>query len=308
MKEYNGIPMDPHMFDSVIGKGRPVQNMPYTWRDVALYAVGVGAHLADKQYVYERCKEGFKALPTFAMIPYINNLTMQTITPIPEGTNEFVRDYMESLLGYMPNGLHMAMDITMHNVIDPYCGKFVVKDRLNNVLDRGEGKGTVADCAMEVYDIAGRPIATLHSYHFNNAFGGFGGEPFKSLKLPYPDREPDYETKEFLPENLACIYRLCGDTYKVHVDLDYAKECGYENTFMMGLCTYGFAVRCIIQQVMPYEPERVKHISAQIRNLCFPGCDVRIQTWKAEEGTLYFKMLDDQDRVLLNNGLLEYEG
>ncbi len=307
MKEYKGVPMDPHMFDHLIGKGRGAQNMPYTWRDVSLYALGVGAHITDELYFYERCKGGMKALPTFALIPYINNLTMNTITPIPEGTNEFVRDHMEQLLGFMPNGLHMAMDIVIDGPIDAYKGTFVVKDRLNNVLDRGEGKGTVADCAMEVWDIAGRHVATLHSYHYNDAFGGFGGEPFQALKLSYPDRKPDYETTEFMVENIAAIYRLCGDTYNVHVDTAYAQSCGYEKTFIMGLCTYGFATRILIQQVMPYQPERVKHISAQIRSLCFPGQDVTVQTWKAEEGTLYFKMTDSDGRLLLGNGLMEYE-
>lgn len=307
MSEYKGVPMDPHMFDHLIGKGRVAQNMEYTWRDVVLYALGVGAHSTDTCYVYERCKGGLKALPTFALIPYINNLTMHPITPIPEGTNEFVRDYMEQLLGFMPNGLHMAMDITLHGPIDPYKGTFVVKDRLNNVLDRGEGKGTVADCAMDVYDIAGNSVATLHSYHFNDAFGGFGGPKFAPLKLAYPDRAPDYEVTEFMVENLACIYRLCGDTYNVHVDMDYAQSCGYERTFMMGLCTYGFGTRMLIQQVIPYQPERVKHVSAQIRSLCYPGQNVTLQAWEPEKGTLYFKLLDEKGRLLLGNGLLEYE-
>lgn len=306
MKEYKGVPMDPHMFDSIIGKGRPAQNMPYTWRDVSLYALGVGAKAADEPYVYERCKGGMKVLPTFQLIPYINNLTMYPLTPIPEGTNEFIRDYMEQLLGYMPNGLHMAMDITIHEPADPYSGTFIVKDRLNNVLDRGEGKGTVTDCAMEVYNIAGRHTATLHSYHFNDAFGGFGGEPFKPLKLAYPDRAPDYETTEHMAENQAAIYRLCGDTYKNHIDTAYTTSRGYERPFMMGLCTYGFATRMIIQQLFPYQPERVTHISAQIRSLCYPDHDVTAQTWLIEPGKVYFKLLDDQGRLLLGNGLLEY--
>lgn len=55
-----------------------------------------------------------------------------------------------------PNRLHMAMDLTIDGPIDA-CGRiFLTEDRVNEVYDRGEGKGVVADCAIEVYERAGR--------------------------------------------------------------------------------------------------------------------------------------------------------
>ena len=151
-------------------------------------------------------------------------------------------------------------------------------------------------------------MATLHSYHYNAPFGGFGGPKFVTPKVPYPDRAPDYETKEFMPSNIAAIYRLCGDTYENHVNPKYAKEHGFDGPFVMGLCTYGFATRMVIQQLFPYQPERVTYIYGQIRSVCYPGCDVRVQTWKSdEEGTVYFKLLDDKDRPLLTNCILKYK-
>lgn len=307
MKEYEGIPMDPHMFDHIIGKGLGTRNMTYTWRDVSLYGLGVGAGVDDLPYFYERCEGGLKALPTFVLLPYINNLTMDLYTKVPLGTNELVIDYVTEKLGYTPTGLHMAMDMVIDGEIDPYMGTFITEDRLNNVYDRGEGKGIVSDCSMDIYDIAGRHVSTLHSYHYNAAFGGFGGDPFVSPKLPYPDREPDYEVTEFMAENLAAIYRLTGDTYRNHVDPYYAKKAGFKKPFMMGLCTYGFAVRMAIQKIMPYEPERVTHVYAQIRNVCYPGGDVTLKIWKMEEGKLFFKLIDSEGRLLLGNGLLEYK-
>ncbi len=307
MSTFEGVEMHPHMFDHLIGRGLEPRTMPYTWRDVSLYGLGVGAQLKDLPYYYERSREGLKALPTFPLLPYINNITIDPITPLPDGTNEIVRDYLETILGRMPSGLHMAMDITLDGPIDAYKGTFMVKDKLNNVLDRGEGKGIVSDCAMQVYDIAGRHIATLHSYHCNFAFGGFGGPKFTSPKVEYPNREPDYVTAEFMAENIAAIYRLTGDTYPVHIEQELAESYGYPKPFIMGLCTYGFATRMAIQQVIPYQPERVKHIYMQIRNVCYPGRHVTLKTWKVEEGKLYFRLFDEEERVLLNNCILEYE-
>lgn len=307
MAEFEGIPMNPNMFDHLIGQSTGVRNMTYTWRDISLYGLGIGAHREDLPYFFERAEGGLKAFPTFAMMPYLNNITMQTVTPEPDGTNEILREHLKHTLGYMPNGLHMAMDVTFDGLLDPYGGTLVSKDRLNGVLDRGEGKGIVADCAMEVWDVAGRHLATLHSYHYNAAFGGFGGPKFVSPKLAFPDREPDIVATDFMPENLACIYRLVGDTYRVHVDYDYAKGYGYEQPFMMGLCTYGFGVRLITQAVIPYEPERITHLYAQIRNVCYPGRNITVQGWKVEEGKIYWKMLDEQGRLLMANGIYEYK-
>lgn len=297
---------DKHLFDPLIGQGCGPRTMNYTWRDVSLYALGVGVTKNDLPYFFEKYKGGLKALPTFSLLPYINTVNMEPVRHVPYGPNELVSDYIAERLGHMPNRLHMAMELTMHGTIDPYKGTFLTEDRLNAVYDRGEGKGVVADCAMEVYDLAGRHVSTLHSYHFHNAFGGYGGELFDSRKVKYPDRKPDYEVTEFMADNLACIYRLSGDTYEVHVDPEVSGSFGYEMPFLQGLCTYGFAARIAVQAAIPYEPERVKHIYAQMRSVCFPGRKVTFQGWKAGEGKLYFKLTDEEGRLLLGNGVFEY--
>lgn len=298
--------MNPQMFDSLIGQGMGPRTMPYGWRDVSLYAMGVGASKDDLPYFFEKCRGGMKALPTFSLLPYINSITMEPIRRCPYGPNELVSDYIAERLGHMPNRLHMAMDLTIHGPIDAYGGSFLTEDRVNAVYDRGEGKGVVADCAMEVYDKAGRPVSTIHSYHYHKAFGGFGGEPFDSQKVAYPDREPDYQATEFMAANLACLYRLSGDTYEVHVDPEVAGGYGYKMPFMQGLCTYGFATRMLIQQVAPYQPEKVTHVYAQMRNVCYPGQNLTLQAWKLEKGKLCFKLMDAEGRLLLGNGIFEY--
>lgn len=298
--------MDAHMFDSIIGQGMGPRTMKYTWRDVSLYALSVGASPKDLSYFFEKSKDGFKALPTFSLLPYINTVNMEPIRHVPYGPNEIAGDFIKEKLGKFPNRLHMAMELELHSTIDAYQGTFLTEDRLNAVYDRGEGKGVVADCAMEVYDLAGRHVSTLHSYHYHGAFGGFGGIAFDSRKVTYPDRKPDYEATEYMAENLACLYRLCGDTYEIHVNPELAASYGYERPFLQGLCTYGFAGRMAIQEVIPYEPERVTRMYAQMRNVCFPGCHVTFEGWELETGKIAFKLTDDKGRLLLGNGMFEY--
>lgn len=305
--EDNKNMVDKDFFNPVIGQGLGPRMMKYTWRDVSLYALGVGAGSQDLPYFFEKYKGGMKALPTFALLPYINTINMEPIRHVPYGPNEILSDYIKEKVGYFPNRLHMAMDLKIHGSIDAYQGTFLTEDKLNAVYDRGEGKGVVGDCEMDVYDLAGRHVAELHSYHYHGIFGGFGGEKFDSQKIQYPDRMPDIEVTEYMADNLACIYRLTGDTYAVHVDPEVAGSYGYEKPFLMGLCTYGFATRIAIQAAIPYEPERVTHVYAQMRNVCFPGRNVTFQGWKVGEGKIYFKLMDDQGRLLLGNGIFEYQ-
>ena len=294
------------MFAEVIGKGLGPRTMEYNWRDVVLYALGVGAGKYDLPYIYEKNPGGLKVLPTFGLLPYLNSVNMEPIRKCPYAPNEIVGDFITEKLGYVQNRLHMAMDLTIHQPI-PVQGTFLTEDKVNNVLDRGEGKGVVADCQMDIFDRAGNPVCTLHSYHYHAAFGGFGGPAFQAPKAEYPDREADYTVTEFMADNLAVLYRLTGDTNEVHIDPEYAGRYGYKMPFMQGLCTYGFATRMLIQAMIPFAPERVTHVYAQMRSVCYPGQKLTLSAWKLEEGKAVFKLTDEEQRLILGNGIFEYK-
>lgn len=296
---------DPDMFKEVIGKSLGPRKMEYNWKDVVLYALGIGAGKYDLPYIFEKNPGGLKVLPTFGLLPYLNSISMEPVRKSPYAPNEIVGEFITEKLGYLQNRLHMAMDLTVHAPI-PVQGTFLTEDKVNNVLDRGEGKGVVADCQMDIYDRAGNELCTIHSYHYHSAFGGFGGPKFVSEKQPFPDREPDYCVTEYMWDNLAVLYRLTGDTNDVHIDPAFAERFHYEKPFMQGLCTFGFASRMLIQAAIPFQPERVKHVYAQMRSVCFPGQDMKLSAWKLDEGKLIFKLEDSKDRLILGNGLLEY--
>ena len=293
------------MFQSVIGKGLGPRTMEYNWRDVVLYALGVGAHTEDMPYIFERNADGLKVLPTFGLVPYLNSIMMEPVRKSPYAPNEIVGEFITEKLGYLQNRLHMAMDITMHQPL-PVQGTFLTEDKVNNVYDRGEGKGVVADCQMDIYDRAGNNLCTLHSYHYHSAFGGFGGPKFESPKQNFPDTPADYDVTEFMPDNIAVLYRLMGDTNDIHIDTEFAKSFGYEKPFTQGLCTFGFVTRMLIQAAIPYQPERVKHVYAQMRSVCFPGQNMRLEAWKEGEGKLIFRLKDEADRLILGNGVFEF--
>ena len=63
--------------DAALGYKYPEFTSSYDERDIALYALGVGAakdptNEADLALVYEMSGKGFKALPSFGAVPAIN--------------------------------------------------------------------------------------------------------------------------------------------------------------------------------------------------------------------------------------------
>ena len=54
---------------STIGYTTRPYSFTYDWKDVALYALGIGAERAELPYLYEGTQEGMKVYPSFAVIP-----------------------------------------------------------------------------------------------------------------------------------------------------------------------------------------------------------------------------------------------
>jgi len=292
-------------FSQFTGKTGDVRSLHYTWRDVILYAISIGANRHDLPYIYEQDKN-FQVLQTFGLVPYLNAIMVEPRTREPNAPNEYVRAYVIEKLGYIPRCLHMGLELTIHDAIDPYEGTLIMEDKLERVYDRGEGKGVVARVQTEVYNSAGNPVYILKSNHFIDACGGFGGPGFESGSVNFPDREPDILAEEYLPDNLAVLYRLMGDTASIHIDEKFAKSQGNEAPIMHGLATYGFAVRMGIQKLFPYESYRITRLNVQMRAVTYPGQDVVFQGWKTEPGKVVYKLLDKNGKALLNNGIIEY--
>ena len=54
---------------SVIGTRTEPIVFEYTWQDIVLYNIGVGASEKDLAFVYENTPGGLKVLPSFCVVP-----------------------------------------------------------------------------------------------------------------------------------------------------------------------------------------------------------------------------------------------
>jgi hypothetical protein len=94
----------------------------YSWKDLAIYALGVGAGFNELEYVWE---DRLKALPSFSIASIFDFLA------------ETAFKAEVDLSGI----LHGEQDILFHNPIPPDGGTLTTEGRVTHIYDKGADKG-----------------------------------------------------------------------------------------------------------------------------------------------------------------------
>lgn len=259
----------------------------YVWKDVAIYALGVGAGFDDIEYCWEK---KLKVIPTFSIASIFEFLGHVAVN---SGMN---------LAGI----LHGEQDILFHRPL-PVEGALISEGKISNYYDKGEGKGALVIAKSETKDADGKKLFTSILTVFARYDGGFGGENAPKKELIFPDREPDVMVTETPAKNQPLLYRLSGDLFDIHVDKEFANMAGFERPIMHGLCTMGFACRALVNNIVPGEPEKVRRLACRFSKPLYPGVPIRTLIWKIDEKTAYWKLENmDTGEVAISQGLLEY--
>lgn len=285
----------------LVGLKSDCREMTYTWLDVALYAVAVGAGPKDSIYYYEK---NMKALPTYGAVPSWSAVHVSPRIPLPFPATFKAQELMHD------NGASLQMDheLIMYQPINPIKGTFIYQDEITSVYDRGEGRGAVLKNEMKVYDEAGNHLCTNVSHTLFTNLGGFGGEKMPVFAVDIPDREPDCQSESYVGPMQNVLYRLTGDTNLVHIDQEFAQSLGHKRVFMQGLCSFGYACRMMIDAVIPGEPERMTRIRAQMRSILYPDTAVKLLAWKVGENEAYFRLTNwDTGEVILDRGVFTWK-
>ena len=289
-----------NLAEVLVGKKMDTRYMEYNWRDIALYALAVGAKREDLIYTYEKY---IKAIPTYGVIPYWGTINIKPYQWMPWPASMLAAEIIRPTISF----LNMDHEIIMHRTIDPIKGTFQFQDVITDVYDRGEGKGAVVKTKLLVRDEAGNDVCTNYSTTFFHEAGGFGGPPMPRSSVEIPARAPNYTADDYISPVQNLLYRLTGDTNAVHADPDYARKMGFETSFMQGLCSFGFSCRMAIAALIPGYPERMTRMAAQMSSILFPDTPVQLQLWKMGEGMAYFRLMNlTNNKPVLNRGLFEW--
>ena len=149
--------MEKYDLNQLIGCKMEPRYVEYNWRDVALYALAVGAHKEDLSYYYEKY---LKAIPTFGAVPYWATVNVRPYQWMPLPASMLADEIIKPTIAF----LNMDHEIIWHRPIDPIKGTFQWQDQIVDVYDRGEGKGAVVKTKIDVRDEAGNLVCTCLLY------------------------------------------------------------------------------------------------------------------------------------------------
>jgi acyl dehydratase len=253
---------------SVVGKTSAPVPFTYTWKDVALYALGVGAKRdTELEFLYEG--RGPLVLPSFVVVPM--------------GPPLF--DALRTTGGDFAMVVHGGQRVQMLAPLLPE-GTLMTTTCIRGIYDLKRFAIVVVD--SEIATAEGMVVAKCSSNIIYRDAGGFGGEtPPKDAAGPKIPREtePTFRIEEAIPKEQALLYRLCGDTNPLHADPKLAAEVGFtQGPILHGLCTYGYMLRHAIAGGLGGDSTRVAGFSCAFRKPVWPGETLVTEGFETPEG------------------------
>jgi acyl dehydratase len=253
----------------------------YTWKDVVLYALGIGTQAEELPFVYENAPGGLQVFPSFAAL----------------AAGGLILDFVERLEGNQ--FLHGEQMIRQYLPL-PSHGRIMTISRIRDVFDKG--KAAVIVFQSQGYGEDGRHLFDVEHTAFHVGGGGFGGDsgPKTESLNPPENREPDFSLTVQIPENQAALYRLSGDLNPLHIDPTYARVGGFAAPILHGLCTYGYAVRAIVKGLCGGEVGRFREFKARFSDVVYPGENLTTEAWSSEPGRFIIQVRTDRAVVISN--------
>jgi acyl dehydratase len=257
----------------------------YDWRDVARYALSVGAGEDELPLVWE--KYGPQVLPTFAVMPAF---------PVIDTLH---RQISANLLGTV----HLAQSIQLRKPLQ-LGGILHTLGTIDGIYDHG----LIASCKIgtETRDETGELVfRTIWSIGFRFD-GGFGGPPPPPReRVKPPRRPPDFTHTQPIPALQAFRYRLLGDPNPMHVDADVARRAGYARPILHGLCTYAFICRAVLLASGRGDAGAITEFAGTFRKPVHAGDRLLTQGWhEADRIVVYATTHERPDEPVFQDAYL----
>ncbi|KAL5706275.1 enoyl-CoA hydratase 2 [Ranunculus cassubicifolius] len=284
----------------IISHNFPDTTFTYTERDVAIYALGVGACSADSvddkelQYLYhQNGHPSIKVLPTFATI--ITFGAVWKLTELP--------------------GLQFDPKLLLHGqhyieIYKPFSSSARIQNKAVVAGLHDKGKATVLEIEVRSYDKdSGEALCMNRMTAYLRGAGGFSksSSPYtysnypanQVLAVKIPKSQPFTVYEDCTQQSQALLYRLSGDYNPLHSDPEFAKIAGFSRPILHGLCSLGFAVRAIVKCLCNGDPTLVTAIFGRFLLHVYPGETLITEMWLDGPRVTYQTKVKERNRTVL---------
>ncbi len=277
----------------LLSLGGGPKRFDYTSRDTILYALscGLGADPCDPRQLRFTYEVDLLALPMFACV-----LTSGFDT---------LRD----------SGVDFAKVVHAEQRMDilkplPAEGYILAQWAVDEVVDKGPGKGAFINHHMDICDPDGKLLVKINRTTAARGDGGLGGSPTsRFVPRKRPDREADEEIVVATLPQQALLYRLNGDRNPIHADPAAARRVGFDRPILHGLCTYGVVGAAILRHWCDFDPTRLCGFEARFAAPVFPGDVLSIKMWRDDPpSTIAFEVdVPSRGVTVMRNGCAAIE-
>ena len=288
------MPINP---DAVGAKGEP-RRATWTSDDCLLYSLGIGAGVDDPV--------GRELEFTTENTAGVDQKVFPTMVVLHSFNAKGGRSAMSEAGSYDPRMMvHGEQGIKLLRPV-PTEGEVETVDEITGIYDKGKG-AVVASKTVGTLVADGEPLYEATSSIYIMGEGGFGGDRGPTEKPNVaPDRAPDYEVSATTRPDQALLYRLCGDKNPLHSDKQFSDVGGFPKPILHGLCTYGFTGRLLLHTLCDSDPARFSAMEGRFSSPVLPGEKLTVKVWDEGNGHAIFQTLGDDDRVVLDNGGLDF--
>lgn len=142
---------------------------------------------------------------------------------------------------------------------------------------------------------------------FSVGSGNFGGkrdsDELVKVSVKKFDRKADKIVEEKTTVDQAVLYRLNGDLNPLHIDPSFSAILGFNKPILHGLCSFGFAVKHIIQTYCGNDVKLFKSVKVRFSKPVLPGQTIQTNMWLekvANSYRVYFecKVVENQSVVI----------
>ena len=252
---------------SLVGKESAPSTFTYAWKDVVLYALGIGAKRDELDFLYEG--RGPKVIPSFAVVPMF-----QAMFELVAKTG-----------GDLAMVVHGAQRVRLQAALAP-AGTLTTIATIRGMYDLRRLAVVLVDTVTS--DESGKRLFDATSQIIFRGEGGFGGgtPPREEKVAEIPKGQPaDFRVEETTTPEQALLYRLSGDLNPLHADPAFAANVGFtQGPLLHGLCTYGHMVRHVAKGACGGDATKVTGFEAKFTKPVWPGDTLVTEGWRVGSG------------------------